>query len=362
MADRLNLRVPAALVLVLGLLLAIAMPVAAAPQGAAGGGTVRAGLAAGTCGNVTDFNFTSGTAGTITFNGTTSPIAADATVAGGLAAALDVATSTAPVVACLSLTMTGSDVTTIAVAGSVELCGTVTATGTGAGRVFTVGGVAIPAAVTADASLTALLNAAVAAEAEVCLDVTADGTTGAITAVANLTASFTLCGEVTATADAYAIEGLVLPAGQLSAAEMAALELALQNDATACVDLDIEDTTIVSATATVDVCVTASAVSATSVTLDGVEIPLGEGATVDAGVTAGATLGIRLTVDATTGAVTIDEITLAGCGESGEEGAGGGQLPDTSTSGAPGATVAFGLIALSAAGAAFVLRREDRAV
>jgi LPXTG-motif cell wall-anchored protein len=361
MADRLNVRVPAAFLLVIGLLLAIAMPVAAAPQAPAGGSTVRAGLAAGVCGTVTEFTAPSVKSdGSITFNGVTTPIAAGTTVAGTLAAALDVASDAAPVVACLSLTTTGGEITSIAVATSAQLCGAVTATGEGAARVFTIGGVVVPALATADAALTAILNAAVAAGAEVCVDVTADANTGAITVVANVDATFELCGQVVASGGAYVIEGVTIDAAQLSAAELAALQLAIANNANACVDLEIVDTTVVSATVRVDVCVTASAVSATSVTLDGVAIPLGEGADVAAEVRAGATLGISLTVDATTGAVIIARITLEGCTESDEQGGGGAApLPDTSTGAPTSALTAVGLLALAGAGMAAARRRED---
>ena len=371
MARTVNFRLPAAILVAMGLILAIAAPAMAAPTGPSGAGRApSAQLSDGEiCGSVTAYVApTLATDGSLTINGVTDPIAAGTVVGAALEAALLLATPSAPVTACLTLTVTGDGtsaavVTGIAADASAPLCGAVTATGTGAARVFTVGGVAVPALATLDATLTALLNAAATANATVCVDITADATTGAITAAANVDATFGLCGAVVATASGsgttYAVAGLPILAAQLSAAEAAALQLALANNTNACVDLVIVDSVITSATARVDACVTVSALTSTSVTLDGVALPLGTGATVAPEVRAGATLGVRLTINATTGAVTLARIAITGCTESGTAAAGGGgALPDTTTDMAADQTPLLVFAGMLASLGAFVVLRS----
>lgn len=372
---RVTVRLPAATLIVLGLLLAIAAPVIGAPSGGrAGGATVHAQLVDGDiCGSVTAYTapgLAGGADGSITINGVTDPIAAGTVVDAALSAALSAATTAAPVTACVTLTVNDDGTATAVVVGlaadaTARLCGTVAATGDGAARVFTIGGVAVPSTVTAalDANLAALLNAAATANATVCLDVTADATTGAITAVANLDATFTACGQVVGTVSGsgttYTVGGVSIPAAQLSAAEAAALQLAIANNVNACVDLVVADTVVTSATVRVDACVTVSARSTTGITLDSVAIPLAAGATVAPEARVNATLGVRVSIDATTGAVTVARIALAGCTESGTAAAGAAQLPDTSVRSQAPLLVAAVLLS-AVAGAGFVVaRRRD---
>ena len=367
MGGTLNSRLLAALT-ALGLLVAFAAPVAAAPASGGGATTSNAQLANGTiCGAVTAYTPpTPLTAdGSITIGGVSDPVDMAATISAQAAAAL---AGTLPLTTCLTLTVSNpgtstAEVTGIAIAASGQLCGPVTAAGTGAARVFSIGGAVLPAATTAGAELTALLNAAVTANASVCVDVTVDANTGAVTAVANLDATFTLCGQVVGSGSGstrtFTVAGLAIPASQLSASEAAALELAITNTANACVDLVVVDTQITSATARVDVCVTVGAVTATSVTLDGVAIPLTTGSTVSSEVRQGATLAVRVAINATTGAVTISPVILAGCTVTGVAG-GGARLTDTAVdvpSTADTALVGLGVLAL--AGAAFVARRRE---
>lgn len=370
MGKTLNLKLSAAMLMAGALILALAGSVAAAPTSPGDRATGYAQLTTGViCGSVTAYTApTVSTAGSITIAGTTDPVAAGASVSPEATAALS---ATLPLTTCLNLTVSGGEVTAIAIATSGQLCGAVTATGTGDARVYSIGGAVLPATTTLDAQLRALLDAAIAANATVCVDLTVDATTGAVTAVANLDATFLLCGAVTATgsgdARTYTVAGLAIPAAQLSAAERAALELAIVNNVNACVDLVIVDSQITSATARVDACVTVGAVTATSVTLDGVAIPIEANATVADEIEAGATLGVRVAIDATTGAVTLSAVTLEGCVASGVGGEGGGaapsadKLPNASVPADGGTAPAFvGLALLGLAGSlAMAARRRE---
>ena len=362
MARSINLRVSAVMLAAGALLLALAGPVAAAPTSGGGGLAGHSQLANGVvCGAVTAFTAPTVAAdGSITIGGVTDPVDATATITPQALAALS---GTLPLTTCLTLTVTGSgdatEVTGIAIAASGQLCGAVTATGTGTARIFSIGGAAVPTSAV-NAELAALLNAALAANATVCVDVTVDANTGMLTAAANLDATFQLCGQVVgsgaAGARTYTVAGLAIPSAQLSASEAAALELAIANNANACVDLVIVDSQITAATARVDACVTVGAVSATSVTLDGVVIPLPTGSTVSSEIRTGATLGVRVAINATTGAVTVSVITFGGCTVA------AAQLPNTSVGGhgatAP-AVLALGMLALASALALVPRRRED---
>jgi hypothetical protein len=356
-------RVPAAAIIAGAMLLVFALPAAAAPTTAGGRTTVHAQLATGVvCGAVTAYTAPAlGADGSLTIAGLTDPVDAAASITAQATAAL---TASLPITTCLNLTVDGSgDITSIAIAAGGQLCGPVTATGTGAARVFSVGGALLPIA-TVDANLAALLNAAITANAQVCVDLTVDATTGAVTAVANLDATFTLCARVVASgtgaARTYTVGGLVIPATALSAAAAAALDLAITNDAVACVDVAIVNSVVTSATATVDVCVTVGTVSTTSVTLDGVAVPLAAGSNVTGDIRAGATLGLRISVNATTGAVTATTVTLAGCTASGTAGAGQTRLPDTSVTGSETAPV-FVLIGMLGVAGAVALASRRRA-
>lgn len=191
-----------------------------------------------------------------------------------------------------------------------RLCGTVTRTTAG---VISIGATVVPAAaMTADVA--AQLAAAAMANASVCVDATYNAS-GTVLAATNVDATFSVCAMVVASGSGatrtFTVAGVTLPAGQLSASEAAALELALTNQTNACVNLVIADSVVTSVSGQVDVCVTVGARTATSIVLDGVTIPLGTGSSVAAGVTQGATLSLRVAVN--DGAVTITTITLSGC-------------------------------------------------
>lgn len=364
MARSFDFRLPTAILVALGLMLAVAAPALAAPAaGPTGGRAVQAQLADGEiCGSVTAYTApTPTTPGSITINGTTDPIAAGVVVDATLSAALSPATAAAPVTACLTLTVDNDGTATAVVTGlaadaSVRLCGPVSAAGTGVSRVFTVSGALLPPTAI-DANVTALLNAAAAANASVCLDVTASATTGAITAAANLDAEFQLCGQVAASgsgaAREFTVAGVALAAAQLSAAEIALLELALLNRANVCVQFMIVDSAVTSLSARADVCVTVSAATATSVTLDGVAFALGAGATVAPDVRAGQTLAVTVAVSAAD-VLTISVATFPGC-------TAGAVLPDTAVGSPDGSTALtlIGLVAMAGAVALAARRRGD---
>lgn len=238
-----------------------------------------------------------------------------------------------------------------------RLCGTVTRS---AADVISIGTTVVPASIlAADAALAAQLNAAATAAASVCVDATYNPS-GTVLTAANLDATFTLCAAVTATGSgatrAFTVGGLAIPATQLSASETAALELALVNRANACVNLVIVDTVITSVSGHVDVCVTVGARSATSITLDGVAIPLGTGSTVPAAVTTGTTLAVRVAVS--DGVVTITTTTLSGCTTVTPSAA---ALPDTSVeAGAPAPALLIGIGVVYLLGAVTLLARRGR--
>lgn len=230
---------------------------------------------------------------------------------------------------------------------NTRLCGTVVRNATTG--VITVGGTVVPTS-GMSAQVAALLTAAATANASVCVDATFNAAGGVVSAV-NVDATFTLCATVTATGTgatrAFTVGGVAIPAAQLSAAEAAALELALTNQTNACLTLVVADSVLTSVAGYVDVCATVGAVSTTSVTLDGVAIPIGAGSNVSTDIRQGMTLTLRVNVDDT--AVTITGTTLTGC-----TAPSAGALPDTSVradapgglAGALGMVLFFGAMAL----------------
>jgi biopolymer transport protein ExbD len=266
--------------LVLASLLAtlVAAPVAATPQVATGddGPSLDAVVTGTNCGQVTAFvEPTAVTDGSITLDGVAETIAAGATLDAATTLALS-SLSTAEAFTCLDLTVDADgDITAITVAGSATICGTVSTDGT----IYTVGDTTLAGDVAdllaADGDLTALLDAVIDASADVCLDVAVDAGSGVVTAV-DVDASFELCGTVASLdADSAAVAGLDIPFTALSAAAEAALTLALEAGAEACVDLVVEDTAITSATVSVtaDVCGTVTVDADGNATVNGVEIP-----------------------------------------------------------------------------------------
>ena len=237
-----------------------------------------------------------------------------------------------------------------------RLCGVVARNATTG--VITVGGTVVPTA-GMSAQVAALLTAAASANASVCVDVTYNAAGGVLTA-ANVDATFTLCARVTATGSgatrSFTVGGVAIPAAQLSAAETAALEVALTNQTNACLTLVIADSALTSVAGYVDICATVGAVSATSVTLDGVAIPIGAGSNVSTDIRQGMTLTLRVNVDDT--AVTITGTTLTGC-----TAPSAGALPDTSVgASAPAGALAVGLgMVFLLGGMTLLLRRERSA-
>ena len=243
--------------------------VAAAPAGAATTGTL--------CGQVTAFTAPTATSdGSITIDGTVEVI--DQSAFGVIEAdtiTILSAVATADATTCLEVTAnTDGEIVDLAIAAEAEICGTVTLdTATG---VFSVDGVAIPASVVAaDAELQAVLNAAAAAGASACLDVSISSTTGLI-ASASLTADFMLCGEVTLDAEGNAtVDGVPIDADLLTAGATALLELAATADGTACatiVAVSGDGETTVTVAVTAEVCAEVTAIGDGTITLNGITL------------------------------------------------------------------------------------------
>lgn len=255
---------PLALVLagLLGLLVA-------APASAAVSGTL--------CGQVTAFTAPlAGTDGSITIDGTTEVI--DSSAFGAIdAGTVTVLTAVAAAGAttCVEVTAapSGGAIVDLSIAAQAEICGDVTLdTTTG---VYSVGGVALPlAVVSADADLVALLDAAAAADAQVCLDVTISSTTGLITTI-GLNATINLCGDVTLDADSATIGGVDVPLTLLDAEAQAAIALAIDAGSDICVQLVIDDTALVQANVSlsIDLCGDVTLDASGNVMVDGVVIP-----------------------------------------------------------------------------------------
>lgn len=227
------------------------------------------------CGEVTAFTApTAITDGSITIDGTAEVI--DSSAFGAIdAATLTVlsAVATADATTCVEITANGaSEIVDLAIAAQAEVCGGVTVdTATGS---YAVGGVLIPAAlVAADSDLEALLDAAATAGATVCLDVTVDQTSGLITTVA-LDATLNLCGAVVLDADSATVGGVDVPFAVLDADGRAALALAVEAGADACITVLVEDTTIVEAnvSASIDLCGEVTFDAEGNATIDGVTI------------------------------------------------------------------------------------------
>lgn len=243
--------------------------VVAAPVGAATTGTI--------CGQVTAFTApTATTDGEVTIGGQTEVIDQSAfgvidasvyTVLGALAAA-DATT-------CLDVTADGAGlIVDLALAAEAEICGDVTLDTTA--DLYTVGGVTVPAAVVgADADLQALLDAAVAGDATVCLDVTIDQTSGLIV-TASVNGTINVCGDVALDADSATIGAVDVPLSLLDAEALAVLRIAAEADVDACVGLVIDDTSLVQAnvSANIELC--------GAVTLDADGNAVVDGVTIDA--------------------------------------------------------------------------------
>lgn len=217
-----------------------------APVGAATTGTL--------CGQVTAFTAPAGgTAGSITIDGTEEVIdeSAEGVIDASTIAVLE-AVAGAGATTCLEIEANvDGDIVDLDIAAQAEICGEVTLDTTT--DAYSVAGVLVPAAiVSADAELAALLDAAAAADASVCLDVTVDGATGLITTV-SLNATMTLCGEATLDADSATIGGVDVPLSLIDAEAQAVLEIAADADASVCLQLVVDDSEIVQANLSADI-------------------------------------------------------------------------------------------------------------
>lgn len=248
---------------------------AAAPAAAATTGTL--------CGQVTAFTAPTATDGSITIDGTVEAIDSSAVIEADTIAVLTTVAA-AGATTCLEITADGDGViVALDIAAQAEICGEVTLdTSTG---VYSVGGVDLPAAlVSADADLEALLDAAAAGGASVCLDVTISGTTGLIT-TASVNATLDLCGQATLDADSVAIAGVDVPLSLLDAEALAVLELAVDAGADVCLQVVVDDTDLVQAnlSADIELCGEVTLEADGSATIDGVTI---DAALLDAGAEA----------------------------------------------------------------------------
>lgn len=217
----------------------------AAPVGAATTGTI--------CGQVTAFTapVSAVSDGSITIDGTTEVIDADAVISASTIAVLGTVAA-ADATTCLEIVADDAGaIAELAIAAQAEICGEVTLdTATG---LYSVGGVEIPGdLVSADAELAALLDAAAALNATLCADVTISSTTGLITSV-SVSGTLRLCGDVTLDADSATIGGVDVPLSLLDAQAQAVLAIAVQADAEVCVQLVIDDTSIVQANLSADI-------------------------------------------------------------------------------------------------------------
>lgn len=231
------------LTLALGALLSLLV---AAPASAATTGTL--------CGQVTAFTAaTAVTDGSITIDDTVEVI--DSSAFGDIDAATITTLTTvamADATTCVVITANGSgEIVDLDIAAQAEICGIVTLDA--ATDAYSVAGVLLPLTlVGADADLTALLDAAASAGADVCLDVTIDGTSGLITTV-SLNATLTVCGQATLDADSAVLAALDIPLSLLDAEASAVLMLAIDAGADVCVTLIVDDTALVEANISVDV-------------------------------------------------------------------------------------------------------------
>ena len=333
----------------IGLVVLLAAPAIAAPTSATFRPRMTA-IASGTlCGQVTTFTAPTPVAdGSITINGIASVIdkSAAGTISAALLARLTIIAN-AHATACLDITANaGGTIVNLTFAASAQLCGAVAFNATlGA---YSVNGVLLPAAVVnANAGARALLSAAAAGGGSACVTVTSDTTTGAILALA-VTASVDVCGKVVLGANGTATVGGRLIAAPVLAADAnlrSALQLAAHGNANACASLtssvNANGTLDVTGNATVTICAVVNAVSANSLTLNGVTFALGAGSSVSSDVKAGATLTLRITADSN-GRVTIVTVSLAPCsttsgpgGRGGGGSGGGGSTPGVAPSGAP---------------------------
>jgi hypothetical protein len=225
-----------------------------------------------------------------------SAISAEGEAALQLAADADVAS-------CVNLTVEDTAITDATVDVEAELCGTVTVDGSGNA---TVNGVEIPAAML-DAGASAALEFAADADGLACATVVVDNDEAAVTA------DVQVCGTVTAGAGGAAeVGGAPVPEAVLSPELEAALDVAAAADAEVCLDVVAGVGTNLDATGTLDVCATVDAVSANSITIDGTVVPLAPGATVD--VETGAEFGLRLELTEA-GLATAVNVTVAGCAD-----------------------------------------------
>ena len=217
------------------------------------------------CGTVTE------SAGVFFVNGTAltaealTLIDADSTLSALLNAAADGGGSV-----CLDFAFNSTGlVTSVNLDATLRLCGAVTLGADSA----TVGGVDVPLSLLS-AEAVAALQVAVDAGVNACVDVTV-ANTEVVNAAVDVTLE--LCGTVTLNADGSAtIDGVTIPADLIDADLAAALEATADAAGEACVTIDAVSSggeTIVTVVASVSLCATVDAITATSVTAGGVTFP-----------------------------------------------------------------------------------------
>lgn len=231
------------------------------------------------CGQVTAFTApVVGTNGDITVNGVVEAI--DDSLAASLAAGTTLnvllsALATADATTCLDITAdTGGVIVGISIAAAAQVCGEVelsTVTG-----LTTINGVVVPTSLlTANAALAAYLDIAIDANADVCVDLTVDTTTGLVAGVA-VNADFDVCGAVEVDGAGNAtVGGVTIPASMIDADAAAALRLAALVDALVCVTVDgttTGTTTSVDVGVTATICATVTAVGTGTISLEGITL------------------------------------------------------------------------------------------
>ena len=276
-----------------------------------------------------------GTNGGITINGVAEVIDPSLAAALGVGTTLNTALNAialADATTCLDVTAgPGGVITGLTIAANAQVCGEV-ALNTLSG-LTSVGGVVIPTTVlTANAGLSAFLAIALNADADICVDLITDTTTGLIVGAA-VNAEFDVCGTVEVDGAGNAtVGGVAIPASLMDADAAAALRLAALVDAIVCVTVDgntTGTTTTVDIGVTATICATVTAVGNGTLTLEGITLNVAGNAT--AGVEVGDEVCVAMAPAADGGnPITSVNSGAAAPGAGGTPAAGGVRLlPDT---------------------------------
>jgi len=220
----------------------------------------------------------------------------------------------------------------LSIAATASICGVVTVNV--AANTFTIGGVSLAGSLFS-AQEQSLLTLAARAGVSTCALVTV-GSNGQL-ASANVTAVVTLCGRVTLdSAGKAAVNGILVGNDLLDASTLAALRLAAQVGGSACATVrgtSTGSTTTVAASVTATVCGTVTAVSGTTISLNGFTFNLATGTT--ASVRVGDHACANLVPGPGGSGTKVKSVSGSGTQPGSNPGAGGtagGTLPDTATS------------------------------